>query len=200
MYSRGITPPAIAVDELECPLPRSNGSKSSTTWPYCPCPPVCRTNLSIGAVGASQSLPVGNSRPAHLGLDAELPPHPVHKYFQMQFSHARHNGLTRFLVEAHHERRVFVGELAEGVGLRRSWSARVIGSMATDTTGLGNLGGSRTTWSTIGADGVPCEGVFQTDGGADIARRNVLQFLAVVGVHQEQAPHALPPLAGDVLD
>ncbi len=55
-YSLGTRPPCTEASKT-IPLPLSNGSSSSHTWPNCPCPPVCRTNrpsILTGFVRASR--------------------------------------------------------------------------------------------------------------------------------------------------
>ena len=77
-----------------------------------------------------------------------------------------------------------------------SWSAFVLGSMATSMTGSGKVIDSRMTgWSGIG-ERVAGVGVLQPDGRGDVAGVDLVDVLAVVGVHLEDAPDALPAVLG----
>ncbi len=59
-------------------------------------------------------LTVGNLRLADVGLDAELALHAVDDDVQVQLAHPGNDGLRGLLVGLHPERRVFLGQLAQG--------------------------------------------------------------------------------------
>src|SRR5207302_10582808 len=60
-----------------------------------------------------EGLAVGHLRLAHRGLDAEFALHAVDDDLEVQLAHARNDGLARFLVGMHAERRVFLREATE---------------------------------------------------------------------------------------
>ena len=72
-----------------------------------------------------------------------------------------------------------------------SWSAFVLGSILTSMTGSGKVIDSRTIGMVGIGQRVAGEGVLEADGGGDVARVDLLDLLAVVGVHLEDAPDAL---------
>jgi hypothetical protein len=72
-----------------------------------------------------------------------------------------------------------------------SWSAFVFGSMATCTTGSGELHGHQRDRLVRITERVARGGGFAADHGADIARAQFLEVCALVGVHFEQAAKAL---------
>ena len=72
-----------------------------------------------------------------------------------------------------------------------SWSAFVLGSIATSMTGSGKVIDSSTIGVLGVAQRVAGEGVLEADRGGDVAGVDLLDLLAVVGVHLEHAPDAL---------
>ena len=56
----------------------------------------------------AHSLPVGHPRPSDIRLDAEFALDPVHYDVQVQFTHARYDGLPGLIVVIDLESRVFV--------------------------------------------------------------------------------------------
>src|ERR1022692_955983 len=55
-------------------------------------------------------LPVGDLRPADVGLDPELPAHPLHQHLKVQLAHPGDDGLAGFLVGPDLEGRVLLGQ------------------------------------------------------------------------------------------
>ena len=72
-----------------------------------------------------------------------------------------------------------------------SWSALVFGSTATSITGFGKSIDSSTIGCLVGADRVAGDQVLEADGGADIAREDLGDLFALVGVHLQQTADAL---------
>src|SRR3954471_20569006 len=74
--------------------------------------------------GAADRLAVGDLRTADVGLDVELPAHAVDQHLEVQLAHAGDLRLPRLLVRLDLERRVLLGQAAQGdrhlllVGLR----------------------------------------------------------------------------------
>ena len=91
---------------------------------------------------------------------------------------------------AHLEGRVLLGEAAERDRIF-SWSAFVFGSIATLMTGSGNSIVSSLIGSVGRAQRVAGDDLLEADGGGDVAGRDVLEVLALVGVHLEDAADAL---------
>ena len=72
-----------------------------------------------------------------------------------------------------------------------SWSALVLGSTATEMTGMGNADRLQHHGLVRVADRVAGGGVLQAHHGHDVARVRRFQVLAVVGVHLQDPPDAL---------
>ena len=81
-----------------------------------------------------------------------------------------------------------------------SWSALVFGSTATEMTGSGKVICSRTIGYFSSQSVSPVRGLAQADGGGDVAGANLLDLLAMVRVHLEQAADALALALGGVVD
>ena len=82
----------------------------------------------------------------------------------------------------------------------RSWSALVLGSMATKMTGSGNSMDSRTIGLLGVAEGVAGGGALQAHGRGDVAGEHLGDVLAVVGVHLQDAADALLLVLAGVVD
>ena len=87
---------------------------------------------------AANRLSVGNLGPADVCVDLVFAEHAVDQHLQVQLAHPGDLGLTRLLVGADLERRVLLGQAAKAVDIF-SWSAFVLGSIATLITGSGNM-------------------------------------------------------------
>ena len=80
-----------------------------------------------------------------------------------------------------------------------SWLACVFGSMAIEMTGAGNSISSSTTGCFSSQSVSPVRGGAQTGGRRDVAAGDLVDVLALVGVHVQEAPDPLAlPLDGVV--
>ena len=144
-------------------------------------------------------LAVGHLRPADVGVDLELAQHPVDDHLEVQLAHPVDQGLAGLLVGLDLEGRVLLAEAGSAAPIF-SWSTLVFGSIATAMTGSGKVIVS----SSIGASGAasvsPVRGLLEADAGADVAGVALLDLLAMVGVHHQQAPDPLGLAGGDVED
>ena len=133
---------------------------------------------------------VGDLRLADVGGDVELAHHAVDEHVEVQLAHAGDERLGGLRVRLDAEGRVLLGQALEGdrqlvlVGLRLGLDVDL-----DDRLGEGHrLEDDRVVG--IG-EGVAGEGVLQADGGGDVAGVDLVDVLAVVGVHLEDAPDAL---------
>ena len=171
------------------PLPGC-GSSLSQTWPYWPRPPDCLTNLPSDLERLLERLAVGDLRLADRCLDAELALHAVDDDLEVQLAHAGDDRLAGLLVGAHAERRVFLREAAErdahlflvdlGLRLDRLRDHRLREHHALEGDRLLHV-----------AQRLAGDDVLQADHGGDVAGAHFLDFLALVGVHLQQAADAL---------
>ena len=165
---------------------------SMTTWPYWPRPPVWRTKRPCTPwTGVSDRLAVGDLRPADVRVHPELAHQPVDDDLEVQLAHAGDDRLAGLLVRAHAEGRDPPRTGAGGPVASLSWSAFVFGSTATSMTGSGKSIDSSTTGLSGIAQRVAGRRLLEADGGRDRAGADLLQVLAVVRVHLEQAADAL---------
>ena len=72
-----------------------------------------------------------------------------------------------------------------------SWSALVFGSIAIEMTGSGNSMLLEDRSASLVAERVAGARVLEADRGGDVAGVDLLDLLALVGVHLQQAPDAL---------
>ena len=139
---------------------------------------------------AADGLAVGDLRLADVGGDLELADHAVDEHVEVQLAHAGDERLAALLVRLDAEGRVLLGEALEGdaelvlVGL----GLRLDGDLD-DRLGEGH----RLEHDRVLRVGqrVAGEGVLEADGRGDVARVDLVDLLAVVGVHLEDAPDAL---------
>ena len=150
--------------------------------------------------GAADGLAVGDLRLADVGLDVELAPHAVDEDLEVQLAHARRSRSGRSPRWSGPGRS---GPPRPGGRGRRdifSWSDFVLGSTATLMTGSGNSIIS----SLIGASGAasvsPGDDLLDADRRGDVARVDLVELLAVVGVHHQDAADALGLAGRDVED
>ena len=137
-----------------------------------------------------ERLAVGHLRLADRGLDAEFALHAVDDDLQVQLAHAGDDGLARFLVGMHAERRVFLRQAAQrhahlllvdlGLRLHRLRNDRLREHHALERDRLLHV-----------ADGLAGNHVLEADHRGDVAGAHFLDFLALVGVHLQQAADAL---------
>ena len=140
--------------------------------------------------GAADRLAVADLRAADVGLHLELAQHAVDEHLEVQLAHAGDAGLARLLVGADAEGRVLLGQALEGdrhlvlVGLR----LRLDGELD-DRLGEGDrLEDDRLV---LGGQRVAGGRVLQPDRGGDVAGADLVDLLAVVGVHLEDAADPL---------
>ena len=153
----------------------------------------------FGFEGAGQSLPVGDSRAAHVGYHVELPLHSIHQDFQMQLSHARHHRLAGFIVKTHLESGVFLGEFPESIGepvLVRPGG----GFYGYRDHWLREFGWLQNQRPVLGPNGVSGEGILKPNRRANVPGPNLLQLFPMIGVHPQQPSHPLPLALGHVVD
>ena len=137
-----------------------------------------------------EGLAVGHLRLADRGFDAEFALHAVDDDLQVQLAHAGDDGLAGFLVGVHAERRVFLREAVQrhahlflvdlGLRLHRLRDHRLREHHLLERDRLLHV-----------ADGLAGDHVLQADHGGDVAGADFLDFLALVGVHLQQAADAL---------
>src|SRR5712691_1034427 len=142
---------------------------------------------------------VGDLRAAHVGIDLEFPPHALDDDLEVQLAHAADDGLGGLGIGVHAERGIFLGQLRQrdaqlvliGLGLRldgdRDDGVREAHRLENDRMRLvaQRVAGAR---------------VLQPDRGRDVAGTHVLDLLALVGVHLQQPPDALPAVFAAVVD
>ncbi len=94
-----------------------------------------------------------------------------------------------------------VGSSSDSVGravASFSWSALVLGSMATWMTGSGNVERLEDDRVVVVAERVAGDGVLEADDGDDVAGVDDVDLLAVVGVHLQDAADPLLAVLGRV--
>src|SRR6266852_585607 len=148
---------------------------------------------------ALDRLAVGNLRLADVGVDRKFAQHPVDDDLEVQLTHPRDDGLRRLLVGPDLEGWVFLGELGErlphlllvhlGARLDRHADDRVREDDRLQQDRVVLVG-----------EGVPRGRLLQADGRGDIARINLGDFLAVVGVHLQDAADPLLGAPGRIPD
>ena len=138
----------------------------------------------------ADGLAVGDLRLADVGGDLELAHHAVDEHVEVQLAHARDEGLAGLLVGLDAEGRVLFGEALErdaqlvlvglGLGLDGDLDDRLGEGHRLEDDGVLRVG-----------QGVAGEGVLEADGRGDVAGVDLVDLLAVVGVHLDDAPDAL---------
>src|SRR6476620_3556189 len=145
---------------------------------------------AVALGGAPDRLAVGDLRLADVRGDLELADHPVDEDVEMQLAHAGDQGLGRLRVGVDAEGGVFLGEPLEGdrelvlVGLRLRLDLDLDDRLRErhrfeDHRMLGVR------------ERVAGERVLEADGRGDVAGVDLVDLLAVVGVHLEDAADAL---------
>ena len=156
-------------------------------------------NLPSAVRGLRDRLSVRDLRLTDVALDFELAPHAIDDDLEMQLAHSADQRLAGFLVRGHAERRIFhrqalkrVAELfliGLGLGLDRDRDHR-----------LGKFHFLEKNRLPFVAKRVAGRGEAQTDGRGDVAGFDLLDVLALVGVHLEQAPEALALALGGIVN
>ena len=107
--------------------------------------------------------------------------------------------LAGVVVEADAEGRIFLGERGSATEIL-SWSAFVLGSMATAITGSGKSIVSSRIGCCSAQSVSPVPTCLQADRGGDVAGVDLFDVFALVGVHEQQAADAAPLARGRVED
>src|SRR4051794_18088220 len=149
--------------------------------------------------GAADGLAVGHLRAADVGLDVELAAHAVDQHLEVQLAHAGDLGLPRLLVRLDLEGRVLLGQAAEGDGhlLLVGLGLRLDGDL---DDGLGEVDHLELDRRVRSGERVAGDDLLDADRRGDVARVDLVELLAVVGVHHQDAPDALGLAGGDVED
>ena len=141
--------------------------------------------------GPAHGLAVGDLGLADVGVDPELAHHAVDDDVEVELAHARDEGLPGLRVGLDAEGGVLLGQALQGdpqlvlvgLGLGLDGLTSMTGSRKV-------IDSSRTGWS--GSVSVsPVEVSLEADGGGDVAGEDLVDLLAVVGVHLDEAPDAL---------
>src|ERR1700694_4421634 len=148
---------------------------------------------------ALDRLPVGDLRLADVGVNRKFAQHPVDDDLEVQLAHSGDDGLGGLLVGPYLESRVFLGELRErlaplllvdlGAGRDRHADDRVRKDDRLEKDRVVLVG-----------EGVPRRRLLQPDGRGDIARVDLGDLLAVVGVHLQDAADPLLGASGRIPD
>ena len=138
-------------------------------------------------------LAVGDLRLADVGADLELAHQAVDDDLEVQLAHAGDDRLAGLLVGADPEGRILLRQLAAAPVASFSWSALVLGSMATEMTGSGK---------SIDSSRIGVLGIAERVAGASPSLRPTAAAMspaqtsstlfALVGVHLEQPADRAP--------
>ncbi len=144
-------------------------------------------------------LAVRDLRLADVGFDLVLAAHAVDDDLQVQLAHPRDDGLAGFLVGAHAEGRVFNRQpLQRGDHLLLIGGALRLDGDVHHRRGelhpLQNDGVVRIAQRVAGGD------VLQAHHGGDVAREDLVDLFALVGVHPQEPADALAAPLGRVVD
>ena len=154
---------------------------------------------ALGLDRLGDGLAIGDLWTPDVGSHFELPPHPVDDDLEVQLTHARDQRLRRLGIGVNAESRILLREARERerhllfVGLRFGLDRDL-------DDRLRELDRLEHDWLVRIAQGVAGEGLLQPDGGGDVAGRDELHVLAVVGVHQDDPPDPLAAVLRRVED
>ncbi|OQA41604.1 MAG: hypothetical protein BWY52_02509 [Chloroflexi bacterium ADurb.Bin325] len=147
---------------------------------------------------AGDGLAIRHLRPADVGLHAEPAQHPVDQHLQVQLAHPAQHGLAGLLVHAHPEGGILLGQPLQRVGelvlvglglrLHRDGDHR-----------LRKFDGLQHDRPGRVAERLAGESLLDAQDGADIARANLGDVLALLGVDLHQPADALLAVAAAVL-
>src|SRR2546430_2135185 len=143
-------------------------------------------------------LAVGHLRPADVGVDLELPLHAIDDDLEVQLAHPADDRLRGLGVGVHAEGGVFFGELLEGDG-QLVLVGLGLGLDGDRDHGLGEPHRLEDDRMVRVTQRVARLRVLEPDGRGDVARAHLFELLALVGVHLQQAPDALPAILGAVV-
>ena len=162
-----------------------------TTSPYWPRATGLADELALDLLGLlADRLAVGDLRLADVGVDLELAHHPVDEHLEVELAHAVDHGLAGLLVGLDPEGRVLLGE-----ALQRGAELLLVDlGLRLDRDGDDRLGEDdllEHDRRVGGAERVAGGGLLEADAGEDVARVALLDLLARVGVHHQQAADPL---------
>src|SRR5207302_9640152 len=182
-----------AVDELEAAA-RLERLDAQHDVAVLPAPARLADELRLVLDRLANGLLVGDLRLADVGVDLELAQQAIDDDLQMELAHARDERLPGLGVGRDAEGRILGGELVE-----RAAEALLVGlGLGLDgdrDDGVRELHALEHDRLRLVAEGVAGGRVAETDRGGDVARVNLLDLLALVGVHlQEPADALLLPL------
>src|SRR5512136_3054748 len=108
----------------------------------------------------------------------------------MQLSHARDEGLTRFLVCLNFKRWIFQSQFMEGGSqfLKISFGFGFNGNGDYRVREVHRFEDNRLFFT---ADSIPCRCMLQTDGREDISSKDLLNLLSFIGMHLDQTSDSL---------
>ena len=152
---------------------------------------------ALDAHAARDGLLVGHLGLAHVGVHAELAKQAIRDDLEMQLTHARDQGLSRLLVDRALERGIFLGQPLQRLG-QLVHVGLGLGLDGDGDDGLGEVQRLENHGLLGIAKGLPGADLLETHHGGDVARGDVLDLLALVGVHAQQAPQSLLAARGGV--
>ncbi len=144
-------------------------------------------------------LLVGHLGSADVGFHLELTEQTVHDDLQVELAHAGDDGLTGLLIGVGLKGGILLRQLDQRHG-HLLLTSLGLGLDGHPDNRLGELHGLQNDGVLLIAEGVAGGGVLQADGGGDVAGVDALDVLAVIGVHLEDAAHALLLLLSGVED
>src|SRR5712692_7308133 len=132
---------------------------------------------------------VGHLRAAHVRLHVVFAQHAVHDDFQVQFAHAGNQGLAGIRLGGYAERRIFLSQALHG------HAQLVLVGLGLRLDGHGNdrcreFDGLEDDLLVFIAERVAGVHVLQTDAGADVPGIHFFNFLALIGMHLQEAADA----------
>ena len=194
-----MTPPTILSSKTN-PVPGSVGSKSMTTWPYWPLPPLWRMNLPSTSLTFFRMV----SRKATCGLPT------LASTLNSRFIRSTRISRCSSPMPAMMVCPVSWSERTRKVGSSSCELLERDGELVLVGLGLGldgdvddrirELHRLEDDRLVLVGQRVPGARVLEADGGADVAREHLFDLLALVGVHLEQSTDPLPLVLGAVVD
>src|SRR5690606_3605468 len=139
---------------------------------------------------AGDRLAIRHLRTANVGMDLEFAQQAIDDDFQMKLAHAHDNRLAGFLIGPQPEGGILFGKPRQ----RHAHLVLVSARLRLDRDFDDRLREADRFQDdrVIGvAQRVAGEGLLQADDGADIAGRDLVDLLPVIGVHLKQTPDAL---------
>ena len=143
----------------------------------------------------ANGLAIRHLRLADIGLDFVLAHHAVDDDFQMQLAHAADDGLPAVGIGVNFEGGIFLGQTA-----KRHAHFFLIGFRLRLNRNRNHGNRKRNIFERDGmifaADRVAGAHALKADCRTNIARQNLADFLALVGMHFQQTPDTLASAAG----